>query len=129
MENRVPMPGDAVRVVNVRDGGALLRDGQIGIMEGKVGEVRDEYLTIFAYSAFRGRSSGCSCDKDKPEYVSCSGGPGLFVPHEWLKDTGENQEVHFWRWRDMPRADGGEYYKLSVPLWEWNHGETCKRTA
>ena len=29
-------------------------------------------------------------------------------------------EYRFWRWRDMPRADGGIDYRLTVPLWSWD---------
>lgn len=110
----VPMPGDAVLVTEDLIG---VQAGQIGILEGTVGEARDSYLVCFHYSAFRGTNIGGVAGK---EYVSCSGGPAWYIDASDLEDTGHYRTVNFWRWQDMPRRDGGEHYQLSVRVWKLN---------
>jgi len=110
-----PMPGDAVRLTGPFMA-PLAKTGAIGILNGMVGQARDEYTIIFHASAFRGKSNGYS----GPEGVSCSGGPGtISTPTTELVATGETVRHRFWRWRTTPQAGGGEDYYLDVPLWEW----------
>jgi hypothetical protein len=115
MDQPYPMPGDAVRLT--RDW-SFVKAGQIAIIGGVIGERRNEYLICFAYSAFRGPNSKYS--EDRTEFVSCSGGPAPYIPTSVLRPTGQLHNVTFWRWIDLPRADGGQNYQLDVPLWEWD---------
>lgn len=110
-----PMPGDAVLLTGPF---SIATPGQVAIIEGVVGEARDEYLVNFCYSAFRGPNSKYA--KDPTEFVSCSGGPAPYLLASALKPTGRTRRVTFWRWKDLPRAGGGERYTLDVPEWEWD---------
>ncbi len=97
-----PMPGDLARIKNSKD--VLIKDGSYGVIEGIIGDRRDEYLVCFnAYSTFKDTS------------VSSSGGPAYMIKVSDLVATSETKEWFFWKWRDRPRASGG------VPF-----GETCK---
>ena len=53
-----------------------------------------------------------------PEYVSVSGGPCPFVPLGELTYVGPITHT-FWRWKDLPRRDGGVSYERDVRLWAW----------
>jgi len=110
-----PLPGHAVRLTAPW---SILKPGKIGILEGLVGVPHDDFSIIFnVIGAFRGGPTG----KDPDEYVSCSGGPGtISTPADQLTPTDETVTLWFWRWRDLPRAGGGEPYQLTVPLWEWS---------
>jgi hypothetical protein len=112
-----PSGGDAVRLSAPWRWG-MLPAGSIGIIDGVTDEERKDSAAItFNFSAFRGRSSKYSKD---PEYCSCSGGPGtVATPVSELRPTGEAYTYTAWRWRDLPRADGGESYRVTVTLWEW----------
>lgn len=102
-----PMPGNLVRIFNSQD--CLIKDSSFGVIEGIVGEFRDEYLVCFnAYSVFR--------DKD---IVSASGGPAFFIKVSELKETAETKERPFWKWKDLPRADGGEQYTVTETVWDF----------
>jgi hypothetical protein len=118
--DRQPMPGDVVRLT--RDW-SICKAGQLAVIEGKVGEARDDFMVNFCYSAFRGPNSIYALDQS--EHVSCSGGPVPFLKPTALQPTGETIAFTFWRWKDAPRANGGEKYVLVVPVWEWdgNAGE------
>jgi hypothetical protein len=114
-----PSPGDAVRIRKPTSGwwSVGVKDGAIGIINGVVGTYPDHLEITFNYSAFRGPNNARS---GGPEYVSVSGGPGsMFTPIAELSATDETAEIWFWRWKDIPRAQGGEHYQLAVPLWEW----------
>jgi hypothetical protein len=50
------------------------------------------------------------------EYVSVSGGPHPAVRIAQLELAGE-AVIRCWRWKDRPRAGGGEDYQRTVPLW------------
>lgn len=111
----VPMPGDAV-ILRGRYTG--IRPGSVGIINGVVGEARDEYLVtwnLYGGGAFRGPSFRGSMGR---ETVSASGGPVPWVRAIELRPAGRHV-ARFWRWRDLPRAGGGEEYELEVNLWEW----------
>jgi hypothetical protein len=125
----MPMPGDAVRIKKPARGWwavseAMLKDGEIGIIEGIIGVSSHEYAITFncAGSAFRGPTSKYS--RDQREIVSCSGGPGSFsTPTNQLLPTDESIEFWFWRWKDIPRGNGGVHYSLLIPLWSWEPHE------
>ncbi len=108
MLHQIPMPGDAVRLVGQYSGAKF---GSIAILDGAIGFAEDSYMAVFAPSAFR----------DARE-VSCSGGPAPYVACDELRPTGEMIAQLFWRWKDLPRAGGGEHYLLEVPLWDWTPG-------
>jgi hypothetical protein len=112
-----PSGGDAVRLAAPWRWG-MLPAGSIGIIGGITDAECGEFAAItFNYSAFRGRDSKYCRG---PEYCSCSGGPGtVATPVSELKATGETYTYTAWRWRDLPRADGGESYRVTVTLWEW----------
>jgi|GEM_PF-4767242 len=112
-----PSGGDAVRLASPWRWG-MLPAGSVGIIDGVTDEECEESAAItFNFSAFRGRSSKYS---KGPEYCSCSGGPGtVATPVSELRPTGETYTYTAWRWRDLPRADGGEPYLVTATLWEW----------
>jgi hypothetical protein len=110
-----PMPGDCV--ILTREW-SIVRAGQVAIIEGIVGQPRDEYLINFSYSNFRGPNSRYA--QDHTEFVSCSGGPAPYLLASLLQPTGRSRTVTFWRWKDLPCAGGGVNYTLDVPEWEWN---------
>lgn len=112
-----PSGGDAVRLSAPWRWG-MLPAGSIGIIGGITDEECREYAAItFNFSAFRGRDSKYS---KGPECCACSGGPGtVATPVSELRPTGETYTYTAWQWRDLPRADGGESYRVTVTLWEW----------
>ena len=118
-----PMPGDFVMLGPSFTGAYWdypRRAG--GIINGWVGYEADEYLVIFGAEsggAFRGPSNAYLGPRAAVD-VDCSGGPGIRIPAHELKPADSNRYAHFWRWRDYPRADGHEYYRLLVPAWVWD---------
>jgi len=110
-----PKPGDAV-LYTADEPYIGVKKGQIAIIDGHWYDDKT-CLICFAYSAFKGKASKYS---EHGEYVSCSGGPLPLVAHKDLKPTGKKKTITFWRWKDYPRAGGGEYYQEDVTLWEWN---------
>lgn len=113
-----PMPGDAVRLTD-RWRWGMIGPNRVGIIDGMVGHPDDKLEITFNYSCFRGPSSGSG-----PEIVSCSGGPGtIALDYRNLKKTGRKFAVSCWKWKDYPRAGGGEPYMIEVDEWEWNGNE------
>jgi hypothetical protein len=110
-----PQPGDAVRLDSATYYGA--REGAIAIIDSTHYDWEGRCLIVFAASAFRGPETAYS--PDQTESVSCSGGPCPLVRMADLKPAG-TREQRFWRWRDMPRANGGVNYRRTVPLWSWD---------
>lgn len=117
-----PMPGDFV-TLGPNFTGAYWdyprRAG--GIINGWVGHESDEYLVTFGAQeggAFRGPSHSFLGPR-AGVFVDCSGGPGFKIPARELK-AGLSKYAHYWRWIDVPRADGGERYRLLVPGWVWD---------
>ncbi|MET0645614.1 MAG: hypothetical protein ABW208_03275 [Pyrinomonadaceae bacterium] len=117
-----PMPGDFV-TLGPHFTGAYWdyprRTG--GIINGWVGHEADEYLVMFGAQeggAFRGPSEAYLGPRAAVD-VDCSGGPGFRIPSRDLKPADANRYALFWRWRDYPRRDGHEYYRLLVPVWTW----------
>jgi len=108
-----PQPGDVV-VLNGEYTG--VRNGARAVIDGARVYEDDEFMVVFGASAFRGPSSKYA--PDQTPYVSCSGGPCPPVKVADLKLLGQTEQT-FWRWKDLPRADGGEYYVETVNLWEW----------
>ncbi len=121
----MPQPArpEAGHAVRLEAPWSCLPPGKTGIIEGVVGQPQDGVSITFNYSAFRGPASRYSADLTPN--VSCSGGPGtIYTPAEELFATGEYMEIGFWRWRDSPKADGGEAYHLLVPIWGWRPAGT-----
>jgi hypothetical protein len=116
-----PNGGEAVRLAAPWKWG-MLPPGSIGIIDGVTDEECEESASIvFNFSAFRGKSSKYS---QGPEYCSCSGGPAtIATPVDELKPTNETHTYTAWRWKDLPRANGGESFQVTVPLWEWTPSE------
>lgn len=110
-----PMAGDAVFLTKPW---WTAPAGKMGIIGGRIG-YEDDFLHItFSASAFRDERYG----------VSCSGGPAtISTPAFLLTPTDRFTTVDFWRWKDTPRAGGGSYYKLSVPVWEWDGSDLIMR--
>src|SRR5438105_1881770 len=115
-----PMPGDAVSLGPSFTGDYWDYPRRAGaIINGWVGHEDDSYLVIFGAEsggAFRGPSNA-NCGPRATVFVDCSGGPGIRIPASELELAG-SRHAHFWRWKDFPRAGGGEYYRLLVPQWE-----------
>jgi hypothetical protein len=65
--------------------------------------------SIFYGESHRGDGRG--------EYVSVSGGPHPGIRRARFLATGETADIRCWRWKDRPRAGGGEDYTRTVPLW------------
>lgn len=111
---RVPMPGDAVRATN--SDRVLVRNGQVGVINGTVGQAHNLYLVTFGpTSLFRGPAykGGSS------EFVTIDGAPLWTINATDLVATEETHEFLFWRWKNRPQRGGGkETYALKVPLWE-----------
>lgn len=106
-----PMPGDAI-MLDVGCECTGVKPGTVAVLEGRIGQCRDEYMACFSASAF-----------NDGQCVNCSGGPVPYVSPEQLVATGEMITVQFWRWKDgMAGAHRGEYYQKEVPLWKWQPG-------
>jgi hypothetical protein len=105
-EFAIPLPGDAVRLTGSYTG---CKTGGIAIINGLIGKVEGRYLITFYANAFRDSVT-----------VDCGGGPGVFVPRGNFRFTGEKYNGFFWKWKDRPRASGGERYRQMVNLWEWD---------
>jgi hypothetical protein len=108
-----PMPGDAVIVLCPYCG---IMPGAVAILDGTIGVPQKEFLGVVSYSTFRGPSSKYSAEA---EFVSSSGGPCPVIAAEELAFSGHILPVWCWRWIDLPRVDGGEHYRIEVPLWLW----------
>ena len=118
-DNRLPQAGDIVRMPISKLG---IKAGELGVINGLVGISLDMIEVTWNYSAFRGKQVGDDIAKpDDPVYVSCSGGPGMYFNASELTPTNETHTVNFWKWKELPRANGGIHYKLDVPVWVWNH--------
>lgn len=99
-----PQPGDVVRSMS----GDFPKAGSHGVINGTLNAREDKVSVCFAASAFR-----------DDNIVSCSGGPVPFIKATELIWSGEFINREFWRWRDLPQANGGFHYFLSVPVWYW----------
>jgi len=118
MNDRLPQAGDIVRAINDTIG---IKAGELGVINGKVGSPLNIIEVTWNYSAFRGKHIGDSMARpDDPIYVSCSGGPGAYIEANELVSTNDTKIVNFWKWEDLPRADGGIHFELDVPVWDWN---------
>ncbi len=107
-DRQMPMPGDGV-ILNYST--FCVGPSAFGVLEGMVGELRDEYLLTFNASVFRDGS------------VSCSGGPGIYIPANRLWLIGEMDAV-FWKWENgCAGAEKGREYELTVPLWLYDTRE------
>ncbi|CAG0970895.1 MAG: hypothetical protein OIN86_10195 [Candidatus Methanoperedens sp.] len=102
-----PMPGELVRIINSKD--CLIKEGSFGVIEGIVGQRRDEYLVCFnAYSTF------------KEDSVSSSGGPAYMIKTSDLVAAVGTKEWYFWKWKDLPRADGGVQFSETCRIWDFD---------
>ena len=113
MTRTTPKPGDAIRLDSPFWGAP---EGSFAIIDGCATYPEPYLMVTFGASAFRGPNSAYS--HDQTAYVSCSGGPCPPVNPASLSLIGTHV-VTFWRWKDLPRAGGGENYQLEVPLWSW----------
>lgn len=93
-----PQPGD-VAIVDVYG------ERKRGVLDGGNHYGEENAMVVINASAFRG------------DYVSCSGGPCPCVPKASLFYLGTTEQ-RFWKWKDRPRAGGGEDYTMTVNLWE-----------
>ena len=123
--NNQPMPGD---VVILSGEYSLCKPGDMAVIEGVVGLAQEEYLVCFKCNgqAFRGKASFggmletmITAGAIGDEIVSCSGGPALYINIRDLTMLPYEHEQLFWKWKDLPRAGGGEDYKLKVQAWAW----------
>lgn len=119
MNTTKPMPGD---VVELTGKWSIAEVGQWGVINGTVGEFEEEREVTFGCGGqiFRGPNHGF-LPPEAPQYVSCSGGPGIwYLPMRLLKPTGRTKTIQCWKWRDVPRACGGVPHTVTVPVWEWD---------
>lgn len=134
----IPLPGHAVRLTDEWPWArTILEVGKIGIINGIEGIPSDQLHICWNHSTFRGWGlyGAPECDARSPLIktametgklssaiaVSSSGGPAtIALPAHLLKPTDEIVTVQLWCWRDIPRANGGRSYIMSVPLWEWD---------
>lgn len=125
MPDLIPMPGDCVIHLNGECG---ITPGSIGILDGHVGtpKTTEPYYCCFNWTIpFRGPAS--KYETENGEYVSTSGGPVPFIFAEELIPSGITRVQTFWRWQDLPRADGGDYYSLTVPVWYWPNDDEKRK--
>jgi hypothetical protein len=96
-----------------------LKPGAIGLTDGVIGKPKHQFVSVtFNYSAHIG--PGGLWEARPKIYCSCSGGPGtISTPVEELTDTGQWIFVNAWRWRRQAEGNGGEDYRIGVPLFEW----------
>lgn len=124
----IPQPGDVIRLdgdyCGVRTGAKAVIDSHYWTEDLDNGPI---VMAVFGASAYRGgvgfinaieMSMTNDLSKPQPAYVSCSGGPCPFVKIADLTYEGRITQ-NFWRWKDIPRAGGGEPYTLEVSLWAW----------
>lgn len=104
-----PCGGDVVRLVAPW---SFCKAGEVGIIEGKVGEARDDASITFRFSAHVAEEG----------YVTASGGPGtVWTDMRRLKPTGEVLVVTCWRWRDgRAAAHNGVDFLREARVWEWD---------
>lgn len=96
--------------------------GSIGIVDGAIGHPIEESCSItFGYRAHIGPTGLWQA---RPLiWSSVSGGPGTIrTPITELTFTGEWITINAWRWRNHAEANGGEDYRLDVPLFDWHPG-------
>lgn len=105
----VPMPGGLVRITNSTDD--LVPDGTLGVIEGKAGQVMDCYLVTFRFSPAPFLDD---------THCTASGGPAFIILSRDLVPVG-SQPALFWRWKDLPREGGGNYYRKEVNVFEYDH--------
>jgi len=104
-----PLPGDLVMMRNSDD--CLVKDRSLGVIEGTVGQYEEEYLVCFNDSTF-----------NDGKIVNASGGPAYYIDSSRLKPSPRIVNKRFWKWKDYPRADGGESYFKSCKVWILNKG-------
>ena len=115
---RVPMPGDAVRAMN--SDRILVRNGQVGVINGTVGKACNSYMVTFGPTSL---FWGPAYKGDFPEYVRIDGAPLWEINATDLAATEETHEFLFWRWKSRPQRSGGKKtYALKVPMWELDVG-------
>lgn len=108
-----PMPGDLVMILN--SGDSLVKDRSLGVIEGIVGQYRDEFLVCFNDSTF-----------NDGEIVNASGGPAYLIDSSRLKPSPRIVNKLFWKWKDTPRAGGGVRYVKSCKVWILDKREGAK---
>lgn len=108
-----PMPGDLVMILN--SGDSLVKDRSLGVIEGIVGQYRDEFLVCFNDSTF-----------NDGEIVNASGGPAYLIDSSRLKPSPRIVNKLFWKWKDTPRAGGGVRYVKSCKVWILDKKEGAK---
>lgn len=111
---RWPEPGDAVRLAAPWPwAGSLVDVGDVGVIEGGLGERPEHAGICFRHGTFRGHG-----------YVSSSGGPATIATElARLRPTGEDVLMDVWEWNERgPGMGNGRYYQVLVPLWDWHPG-------
>lgn len=111
-----PWGGDLIISRPHWDWGGPCTHGAMGVLGGAADESNTgASVCMGAYSVFRGRNSRFDTGR---VYVSCSGGPAtIHTPIDGAEFAGVFAEQRFWRWKDVPRANGGRDYRLFVPVW------------
>jgi hypothetical protein len=104
-----PHAGDTVILTGEGDSYYELYKGHRGVIEGFPEWANGAaHICLASMPPFRSASG----------YVSISGGPFVAVDPKFLKYAGE-KSVTFWKWNMWgPGADQGEYYNLTLPVWE-----------
>lgn len=114
-----PVPGDVVNVTRsewygLDDGEALqLCEGWPWLEDHASSAIPVKGL--HGGRSFWGRRTGNAGDTS-PETMETSGGPFVSFDTSLLRWTGTTERT-FWRWKDVPRADGSEHYTRTVNVW------------
>ena len=101
-----PLPGDWVVAKNSPD--PLIKEDSVGVLDGIIGILKEEYLLTFnPTTPFRDRG-----------YVSTGGGPAFYIPVHKLKYIGPILKT-YWKWKNnIAGAGRNEDYQLAANLFE-----------
>lgn len=111
-----PHGGDLIKdVPEWRWGKCQMKPGDLGVLGGIADDRNDGGSVTFNASAHLGKGSKYSTGSIG---CSCSGGPAtVWTDATGMQFSGFGAVRTFWRWRGMPEANGGLYYKMAAPVW------------
>lgn len=132
MNNLTIKPGDVVRFDGDESYDVLVKPGDRAVVDTAYFDPDGdgEILVCFRASAFRDENARIGIAQAielsmtntgltiTMPIVSCSGGPAPFVKVADLTYVGTTVQA-FWKWKDRPRAGGGEHYTETVNMWSW----------
>lgn len=106
----IPMAGHVARLTG--KGWFTMSEGQYVGLQGNLSERRRGFEIANAKGGWHRYGNYIS--------MGCGGPASIgYLDCRNLRPTGETYRLHAWEWIGRPQANGGAYFYLTVPVWEW----------